>query len=85
MQVSLPSVGSEQEINRALLTDLIIVRHNFIMIYPYMATYYKLLFPWQHDVTLSSHTQAVLGAEETSYDQYKAFKLFESFPEVDTV
>ena len=47
-----------------------------------MATYYKLLFPWQHDVTLSSHTQAVLGAEETSYDQYKAFKLFESFPEV---
>lgn len=25
----------------------------------------------------------MLGAEETSYDQYKAFKLFESFPEVE--
>ena len=53
MQVSLPSVGSEQEINRALLTDLIIVSHNFIMIYPYMETFYNNLFPWQHDVTLS--------------------------------
>lgn len=38
MEVSLPSVGSEQEINRALLTDLIIVRHNLIMIYGNLLT-----------------------------------------------
>ena len=52
------------------------------MIYPYMAIYYNnscfrgnMMWPFLD-------TQAVLGAEETSYDQYKAFKLFESFPEV---
>ena len=57
----------EHAINRANLTNLIIVRW-VLCIAPV--------------ILIIARLQASLGAEESSYDQYAAFKIFETFPEV---
>ena len=61
------TLTDEHAINREILMDLIIVRRA-LCIAPV--------------ILIIALLQASLGAEESSYDQYAAFKIFETFPEV---